>query len=323
MVGRASWLSPLACEVTQNALIETAATRESLALGGDRPRPSVVMLGVGLCRRDSASLGVPFDLLGLLLPAEALRRVLRAKHLVILIADGHALQAGAAETDVVRQRRALMLIIERAFLAIGAQRPLLLRSTELEHDHGYRRRLAWSSGVAPYDRAYMRRQHADLAYITDRFGPTLKVGWTVARTLKHHRFLDEVAFDSRFRELYAECPVSFAYCKPGRSRDPRRPKVPPYLVHDASARPLLNRPENLATQLEAAGLALHERSAHNAVIRRLKAITRSFVELGGDLRGGLGQRLLQLSAQLVQDDAARTLRSDSQADRRSSTRAIV
>src|SRR5690606_33657637 len=92
---------------------------------------------IGISSPRALTRGVPFDVLGMLLPAERLRCAAGAEHVVALIADRHALSNGFSASKVARRARE----IESTLRAIGRalRMPLkLVRASELHECREHR-----------------------------------------------------------------------------------------------------------------------------------------------------------------------------------------
>lgn len=250
----------------------------------ERPR---VFAGVGLCSLDGVSRDVPFDLLGLLLPAEAVRRAVDAPELTVLLADAHALAVGMPERDVAEQVKRLTRALE------GLRRLPALSHLDIVLASQLHRGAAWRAAhrrvvaaLPPDSSPYLAQQLADVSCL--RAGRSLvKVGWALA----DEGHSDERAFDDAFRAYVGE-DVSFVYTRPGRCVHPRRFLAVPYVTTDPSARLCLRPDEAVGRKWRDTDDFHH--AVGGGVRRRLKAITRSFSQDVQRLRGPMPERLQQV-----------------------------
>ncbi len=242
----AGWSSGLDRVIAAEPLFAAAATEAGLAAGGRRPR--AVYLGVGLCTRHRLSAGLPLDVLGLLLPAERLRAAVGAEQLVVLIADAHARANGFVAEQVEARARSAALCLRRVRAALGLERLVLVTASRLAAEPGYVAALNRIRSAAPNEDPYVARQTADVAFLDEALGGLLKVGWTVDPDGTGGGYRDEVAFDQKVGPYSGRSP-RFAYVRPGRAFDDRRPKVSPYVGVDRSRRVYLDACETVRAKL--------------------------------------------------------------------------
>ncbi len=270
----ARWHERVLERARQHPLIDTRATLEGLRRAGRAPKPGAVYLGVGLCGRSELSKAVPLDLLGLVLPAEAVRRAAGARELVVLIADRHARESGFCASRVEERSAAVHAALARIGRQCGLPSLSVVRATEISDEKAYRDGLATVRrvlGPAPDD--YTARQLADALYLEQRAGGLLKVGW-VLRGADPARRRDEVAFDTALRRVVGDR-VPFVYCKPGRSLAAGAPRVPPYIVTQPKSRLCLDGAEDPVAKLRAARRT-SPRDAIEGYRRYLRALVYTF-----------------------------------------------
>lgn len=242
------WQRVLDAVISSNELFVPQLTRYGLEYSSQAPR--AVYMGIGLCTRDQMTTGLPIDVLGMLIPAEKLRAAIGAEHLVVLIADSHALSNGFPASKVAQAAQT----INRVLLRIRAQRKLhhlrIVRASELQKEAGYQsilevvRNRAQNKG-----NEYIYRQTTDVAFLDQELGGLLKLGWTVdVKGASGGGYGDEVSFD-RAVELLTEQRPCFAYVRCGRALDDRRPKVSPYIGTDRGRRIVIDRHESVADKL--------------------------------------------------------------------------
>ena len=281
-----AWLSAVVERVAQEPLLHTGASLASLR--GARRRPRAVLVGVGLCNRRRLSTGLPLDVAGLILPAEQLRRAAGADELLLLVADRHALTNRLDPARVEQRARDTVELLRRMSrqCGLGAR---VIRASTFHDRRAYREVLAEIRRRLPGAHEYVQRQLADCIHFDQLRGGILKVGWTAGRPAA----ADEVAFDRRLRGCY-DGPISFAYCKPGRTLDGAA--VPPYVSADPDRRICLDAGEDPAGKLADAG----DDRGHRACRRHLKAIAYTYARHVAPLRRGpLEHRLEALISALL------------------------
>lgn len=269
-IPRASaWLSRVSACVRQEPLVETHLSLAGLAHADAARPPRAIFLGLGLCTMAGLSKAVPLDVLGLLLPAEVIRRAAGASELLVVVADRHAVSNGFPVAAVEERARAVEEVLERIRQRCGLSALTVLRASSF-HDHeGYREALtSVRQGPAASSHEYVQRQLADALYLGRRRGSLLKVGWAL-RGVDAFRRRDEIPFDRALRAAGGK--LGFVYCKPGRALADRRPRMPPYVVECPEARLCLDRHEDTAAKLAAAS-RLASPSTVDGFRRHLRAL---------------------------------------------------
>lgn len=274
--------------VVQHPLLETRPSLHALRRGARRP-PSAVFVGIGVAAGDDVSRALPLDVLGLLLAAEDVRRTCGADHLVVLLADAHAVAHGAP-WEAVRARtaayaRSLRRVAERCRL----REMKLVLASELHTDPAYRRTLQRVEACAPEGTdPYVTREVADIAHLDHTLDGVLKVGWALqASEIGARR--DERMFDERFREWVGR-EVSFLYAKAGRVLDDGHRKGAPYLEQQPARRICLSPDENVAGKLARARGEV-SKSTWRGVRNHMSSIARTYGKIVRPLRGSLETRV--------------------------------
>lgn len=246
-----TWTESAARLVVQEPLFDTHASLAALRRSLPDRRPRNVFVGFGLCSRGELSQAVPLDVLGMLLPAERMRRQLGARELLVLIADTHALENGFPEEQVAARADALEEVLRRIRGACRLWSLRIVRASSLHVSGGYRQtleRIRRRTGDECHE--YVRRQFADVLYLDETCGPLLKVGWALS-SADPQRQRDERVLDQALTRATG-APLSFAYCKPARTLSEASPRMPPYVVKRPDARLCLDRPEDPTAKLRRA-----------------------------------------------------------------------
>lgn len=245
------WRARLERRLIQEPLFETRVSLAGLRRYTRGEPPRTILLGIGLCSRDALSSAVPLDLLGMLLPAEILRRQVGACELLVLVADAHALENGFSPEAVRARTRAVIDALAAIRCHCRLERLRIVRASELELEPAYRATLEEVSRCAGQRwPSYLLRQFTDALHLHRRAGPLIKVGWALAGpegTMQR----DEVALDALLCEVTC-APLGFAYCKAARSLADAAPRVPPYVVRRPQARLCLDPEEDPVHKVAAA-----------------------------------------------------------------------
>lgn len=279
---------------TQHPLLHTFASIAGLSALMVRPR--VITLGIGLSTQRTLSRGLPFDVLGMLLPAEQLRRAVGAERVVVLVADRHAVSNGFAPAHVEHCRAQVVALLARVRQALRLKLDIV--SAEVMHrDPVYRAvhaEVCRRAGTGEHP--YVTLEAADTEYLRRLHGSIVKLGWSLGRSPMPGSVLDERMFDARFREWVGR-PVGFVYARAGRTLDPARLHAPPYVVVDPARRLLLAPDEDIEGKLRAFsdGAPTHVR---RAVTRHLQRIAAAYGRVVQPLRGPLESRLTLMLAHI-------------------------
>jgi hypothetical protein len=262
------WRKRLLRRIRTEPLFDAPASLASLRNRLTR-KPESIFMGVGLCARDELSRAVPLDLLGMLLPAEILRKTVEARSVVVLIADAHALENGFDPQEVEARAAAVEAAVARARAACRLEHLEVLRASSFHPLASYRATLERMRARAHRStHGYILRQFADLAFLDREVGPLLKVGWAL-RGSDPFRQRDERVWDRGLRA--AGEAVDFVYCKPGRTLADDAPRMPPYVVKRPEMRLCIDRPEDPLAKLERA-MAEASRDTVSGFRRHLKRL---------------------------------------------------
>jgi hypothetical protein len=292
------WLGALRKEILQSPLIESRPSFEALTRCERRTPPKAVFLGIGICTRDRVSGGVPFDLLGVLLPAERIRRAIGAAKLVVAIADRHALTNGLERSDVYRRSREVERLLATVRDRLGLTAMTVVRASGFHGSPEYRAaRSLVEQRADGTDHPYFKSEVADIEFFNRAYGGILKVGWTVGRSTRSKPKRDEVAFDRRFQRWMGGH-VAFVYCKAGRSLSDRRPKGVPYTAVDPAMRICLTPDEDVAEKLATCSASP---PTVKGVRNHLRAVTRAYSQTVRPLTGPVESRAQEVIDTLFSD----------------------
>lgn len=271
----------------QSPLLKSRPSLSGIAALRERPR--AVTLGIGLSSMQTLTAGLPFDVLGMLLAAEQLRRAAGADRVVALIADRHALTNGFSGSQVEALACAVQEQLSKVRDALAL--PLeIMRADALHRTRDHQQILRDVQRLAGAEHPYVKLEVADTEALRRRNRSILKLGWSLdARHGGSSGALDERYFDARFRD-WIGTDVGFAYVRPGRTLDPSRPVAAPYLVLDASRRVLLSPSELNGHKLERY-LADAPRHARGAILGHLRRITFVYNRAIAPLEGPVPQRV--------------------------------
>lgn len=289
-----SWIDSVAACVQQEGLVDTRSSLASLRALTRRTPPRAVFVGIGLCTRTQLSEALPLDVLGMLLPAECIRRAAGAGALVVLIADRHALENGFAPLAVERVVQRTTAALARIRQSAGLSRMTVVRASSFHHDERYRAVLAEAARrLEPRRHGYVERQIADVEYLDRVYGGILKVGWVREGAHRGVR-RDEVGFDRLARACFG-AHVGFVYCKPGRALVDHARKAPPYITVAPARRICLEAGEQPEAKLAGArGVASPE--TIDGVRRHMRRLVYAYQRHVDRLSGRLEDRVRTIIA---------------------------
>lgn len=291
---RKAWFARLSQLVRQSPLIETRLSKRGLSAGfPDNPLdspPEAVFMGLGLCTPAKLSHGLPMDTLGMLLPAEQIRRAVGATRLILLVADEHAHYNGFSATAIEERSHEILRLLARVKERLGLQALSATRASQLRRRASFREIQAEIDRHTPADvHPYFKAELADVTWMARRWPRLIKVGWTINASARAPHRRDEVAFDNRYRR-WCQPAVSFVYCKAGRKLDDRAPKGSPYVATDLARRICLRPGEDVTTKLARARNRVSLDTWRGAR-KHLKAIARAYADCVRPLKGTVEMRL--------------------------------
>ncbi|MBC7565040.1 tyrosine--tRNA ligase [Candidatus Saccharibacteria bacterium] len=264
--------------VQNEALLEAAPSLQFLneRSVNDKPGGSIYY-GTGLTTPKAISIGIPFDMLGMMLTAEKVRQAGGFEKVYHHIADTHA------KTNDWIDEEAVDAAAMRTIKTLEAVRKnLQLDNFEFMLASGFDTTPEYSSLVETFDASeeheYVRREMADMEWYRTNADVRLKLGWVIQSKETEMGF-DERRFDREYLKFHPE-KMSFIYAKPGRTFDTKRPKASPYISIDGENRLLLAPGVNVKDVFEA---------KNDSNLGGAKKHIESIVRLYEDLYGSLGK----------------------------------
>jgi hypothetical protein len=264
------------------ALIEVGSTIAGIqdelvekSNSSDTQSGTSLYFGTGLCTSKAMTVGIPFDILGMLFVAEYFRRFFGLDQMVQLIADTHAKSndfTTVEEVDTAADR--LIKTMSKVAKNLGIDKhytPIL--SSSFDGSDEYQ---AVFDSIRSDDHEYVRREWSDIEYLRQTHKLQLKLSWIVDPKAKKIGF-DERLYDLRFIEITGQ-PMSFAYVMAGRTLDKERPKASPYICVAGENRILLEKDEQVKEKLADAKVRLSE-SRYQTVIDHLQSIVDLYNKL--------------------------------------------
>lgn len=237
-----------------------------------------IYYGTGLCTARELSDALPFDVLGMVLVAEKIRRGTGMKTIYHHIADTHAKSNNLfRDEDVDRQANIAREALGKMAQNLELENFEILLASEFDQTPEYREIY---NGIDTDKHDYVRREVSDMEWYNRYRGVVVKLGWIIQAAETDLGF-DERVFDREYKSTIGGN-LSFAYLKPGRTFDKSRPKVSPYIHIPGEARILLKAHEDVKAKVAEAERKLGDKHLGGAR-RHLTNIIRLYEKLFGSL----------------------------------------
>lgn len=296
--GHVDWKQAIRHTIQQNSLIDTKSSLRALERTSLSYRPMAVFMGIGLCSGTNLSRGLPLDAVGYVLAAEAVRKSIKAKSLIVLIADTHAISCGLPETAVNDSARDVISVLNRIRDLGRFTEMKLIKASELHSRYHYRSIFETvCSRTSAFDHPYFTKEAADIEFIRRQHNTLLKIGWSMGGT---ESVRDERAFD-RCYEKWVGNRVAFVYTKPGRTLDDTHPRGVPYIETDLNRRICIRKGEKAGEKLRA-GLNNASQQNTRAVRTHTKAVCRLYSKMVETLHGDVETRADRIITSLANND---------------------
>jgi hypothetical protein len=269
-------------KVIQNqSLIEQVPSLAALIPGSfntnDKERS--IYYGTGLTTPKAPAIGLPFDVLGMIFVSEQLRRAGEFKSVIHHIADSHAKTnsfINSSEVDILAGNVKETLLKVAANLKLKHLKVTL--ASDFDNSRQYQQILSFFKEKSN-THEYVIREMADIEYYRLNHGLSLKLGWIIQGT-ETAIGADERLFDREYIRIVTpeKNKMSFIYTKPGRTLDPSRPKVSPYIQVPGESRILLKKGENVIKKINDAKSTTGDPNLGGA-LKHLESIVRTYEKL--------------------------------------------
>jgi len=263
--------------VQNEPLIEVNPSIEGISPNSLTPDGSIYY-GTGLCTAKELSDALPFDVLGMVLVAEKIKRGMGMKTIYHHIADTHAKSNNIfKDEDIDHQAALVRQALEKMARNLGLENFKVLLASEFDNSEEY---VEIYHGVATDKHEYVRREVADMEWYRKYKGVVVKLGWIIQASETDLGF-DERVFDREYKAVTGG-DLSFVYLKPGRTFDSSRPKVSPYIHIPREPRILLKADEDAKAKIAEAEKRFGDKHLGGAR-RHLIDIIRLYEKLFGSL----------------------------------------
>jgi hypothetical protein len=268
-------------KIVQNeALIEAGPSMDFLNPANFQEPGGSIYYGTGLTTSKAISEGLPFDVLGMMLTAEKVRRAGGLQTVYHHIADTHAKTNEWIDPQAVDQvAQTTVTKLEQIKRNLGLDNFQFVLSSSFDTTDEYK--TLFDGFAATAEHPYVRHEMTDMEWYRKHGDVRLKLGWII-QAKETELGNDERRFDREYLRFHPG-QMSFAYTKPGRTFDTSRPKVAPY-ISVAGEQRLLLAP---GVDVTAVFAAANDPSLGGAK-KHLESIVRSYESLYGNL-GKIGR----------------------------------
>lgn len=254
---------------------------------------SSIFAGIGLCTDQKITAGVPFDVLGIILTAEKLRRKLDMQRIILQIADTHAQSNNLLPTtEIENVARSTKLSIQRILNALELVHVKLFLSSQINKtDFKEVEKIQTQN-------KYLKSEVQDIEFFRKEFSTAIKLSWIIPG--EQNRGHDERFFDQKHQEVFST-PMNFIHLQPGFTFEKKHWRTSPYihLVHEN--RILLGRNEDVMERFSLAEKVWEDKALGGAR-NHLKDIVRTFESLFGNLIGMNLEQKIQFIIDMVTND---------------------
>jgi hypothetical protein len=257
-----------------------------------------VFIGIGLSTPNELSEGLPFDVLGMILPAEKLRRDLNLSGVVIQIADSHAISNNPSKKEEVENLAdETVRILSKVTSNLGLDSFIIKKASELEPKNVSNLFKSKLCSHPKNKNEYISKEVSDIEFFRQRFNCGIKFSWIIPGV--ENKGNDERLFDDIFTDI-AGHKVNFLHLKPGQSFDKHRWRVPPYIHFKDQNRILLKQDEELFKKFSMAENLWGDKALGGAR-NHLKRIVRCFESLFGDIEAqSLEEKIIHIIERILQ-----------------------
>ncbi len=267
--------------IRNEALIEAEPSIGALDKDTLEEEGGSIYYGTGLTTPNAISVGLPFDVLGMMLTAEKLRVAGEFDKVYHHIADTHAKTndwIDDEQVDAIADDTISTLELIKRNLGLDAFE--FVRASSFDTGDDYQELVSTFDSSDEHE--YVRREMADMEWYRSREDVRLKLGWIIQASETDMGF-DERRFDREYLRFHPG-QMSFVYTKPGRTFDTSRPKASPYISIDGEQR-LVLRPgmdvEELLAQQSDPNLGGAKKHLQN-IVRLYEGIYGNLGKIGRD-----------------------------------------
>ncbi len=266
--------------VKEEPLIEKEPSLDMIGRSLDKKGEKSIYYGTGIATPDYLSVGLPFDVLGMILLNEKIRRSAGFSQVFHHIADTHAKTNSWADSkEVDSMAITVRSTLEEVFKNLGLDNFKVVLSSDFDQKKEYAMLLKDFQESDKH--AYVKHEMADMEWYRQNHNVVLKTGWVI-QSKETSIGSDERLFDREYREFKGEDSMSFIYSEAGRTFDINRPKASPYIQIPKETRLLLDKNENVGKKFGEVASKIGE-DKMKGTIKHIEKIVELYEELFGSL----------------------------------------
>lgn len=266
--------------INEEPLIEKEPSLNMIGKSLDIKGPKSIYYGTGIATPEYLSIGLPFDVLGMILLNEKIRRIGSFSKVFHHIADTHAkTNSWSISEDVDKRAMSVRTTLEEVFKNLGLNNFEVVLSSEFDKEEEYLELLKKFEKSDKHN--YVKHEMADMEWYRRKNNVVLKTGWII-QAKETSIGSDERLFDREYREFKGNESMSFIYSEAGRTFDINRPKASPYIQIPGETRLLLDRNENVKKKFAEVISGIGE-DKMKGTIKHIEKIVKLYEELYGSL----------------------------------------
>jgi len=240
-----------------------------------------IFYGTGLCTPTSISIGLPFDVLGMIFIAERIRKTFNFNKVVHHIADTHAKSNNLfSDEEIENLAKKTKADLAKIFRNFGLNNFEVNLASDFDKTSEYKDLL---NQIPKTENEYVRREIADIRWFSIKHNVNLKLGWLINTGSDLQQGSDEMLFDGNFSKLFPNS-MSFIYLKPGRTFNRARQRVSPYIFLKGENRIMLRKGEDVKEKFRQAEIEWGDKFFGGAR-KHLENIVHVYEKLYGNMTG--------------------------------------
>lgn len=283
--------------VLNEPLIEQRPTLDATSFAALESNPQgSIYYGTGLTTPKAIAVGLPFDVLGMMLVAERVKKSLGLTEIYHHVADTHAKTNEWIDPQEVDRRAK---IVRDTLTRVASNLELdgfnVTLASEFDQSPEYQASVEHFKSKST-EHEYVIREMADMEWYRKMHGTVVKMGWIIQASEAPVGF-DERLFDQEYKRIEGD-KLSFVYTKPGRTLDLSRPKASPYIQIEDENRILLEKGEDAISKMQEATVRMKDPHLGGA-----RKHIDSIVRLYEKMFGSFGKVPLEEKVQAIIDKA--------------------
>jgi hypothetical protein len=231
--------------LSNTELLLTSKSDEQWLLWAKENKHKNIFFGIGLMTSSSISEAVPFDVLAIFFLAELIRKIVDAEKVFVLVADQHAITNKLISLEKIQKvTKDTLSTLDSIIAGFNLNHFEVIQTTPLNFDERIKKIYR---SLPDISNDYLKHEIADTLWLNQHHNVGIKLGWAMSteQTVQGH---DERFFDAQIAQFSSA--VSFLHAKPGRTGNPERQRVSPYVSIAGEERLLLQKGEDAISKIK-------------------------------------------------------------------------